>query len=142
MPITPAVPWKRATSDQPNAASTPTETSVSMVVLPCRRFSRAARWNGHAPQTTTGAARVSDSHCQPSTWSAGTIAISTTGRLSSAEASSRWRSPSSSGSRSSGSPAAGSVAGRLAAYPAAATVARSSSVETVAACVTRARSVA
>ena len=113
-----------------------------MVVLPCRRFTRAARWNGQAPQTTTGAASVRDSHCQPSTWSAGIIAINTTGRLSSAEASSRWRRASSSRSRSSASSAAGAVAGRRAAYPAAATVERSSSVEIVAGCVTRARSVA
>ena len=134
MPIIPALPCSSATRDQPNAASTPTETSVSMVVLPCRRLTSAARWNGQAPHTTTGAASVSESHCQPSTWSAGTIAISTTGTVSSAETSSRWRSASSSGSRpcvSSPSAPSGSAAGRAAAYPAAATVASRSSVVTV-----------
>ncbi len=35
-----------------------------MVVAPWRRLVHAARWNGHAPHTTTGAARVSESHCQ------------------------------------------------------------------------------
>ena len=35
-----------------------------MVVAPWRRLGHAARWNGHAPHTTTGAARVSESHCQ------------------------------------------------------------------------------
>ena len=35
-----------------------------MVEEPWRRLVHAARWNGQAPQTTTGAASVSDSHCQ------------------------------------------------------------------------------
>ena len=35
-----------------------------MVALAWRKLSQAARWNGHAPQTTTGAASVSDNHCQ------------------------------------------------------------------------------
>ena len=64
MPGMPAVPKNSAYSDQPNAASVPSEIRVSMVAVPCRRLVQAARWNGHAPQTTTGAARVSDSHCQ------------------------------------------------------------------------------
>ena len=64
MPGTPAVPQNRAYTDQPSAASTPSDTSVSMVAVPWRRFAQAARWNGHAPHTTTGAARVSESHCQ------------------------------------------------------------------------------
>ncbi|KMO67169.1 hypothetical protein MCHLDSM_06418 [Mycolicibacterium chlorophenolicum] len=42
----------------------PTEISVSIVAAPCLRFVHAAAWNGNAPQTTTGAASVSDSHCQ------------------------------------------------------------------------------
>ena len=42
----------------------PTEIRVSIVAAPCRRLVQAALWNGQAPQTTTGAARVSDSHCQ------------------------------------------------------------------------------
>ena len=32
----------------------PTETSVSIVAAPWRRFIHAARWNGQAPQVTTG----------------------------------------------------------------------------------------
>ncbi len=79
MPVMPAVPKNSAHSDQPNAASTPIETSVSMVEVPCRALAQAARWNGSAPQTTTGAASVSESHCQLSNCSAGTIAIATTG---------------------------------------------------------------
>ena len=56
--------------------------SVSMVAVAWRRLSQAARWNGHAPQVTTGAARVRDSHCQASNCSAGTIARRTTGTVS------------------------------------------------------------
>src|SRR5215210_6490259 len=58
MPGMPAVPRNRAYSDQPNAASVPRDTRVSMVAAPCRRFVQAARWNGSPPQTTTGAASV------------------------------------------------------------------------------------
>ena len=52
------------------------EISVSIVAAPWRRLVQAARWNGQAPHTTTGAARVSDSHCQLSNCSGGTIASS------------------------------------------------------------------
>ena len=64
MPGSPAVPRNSAYSDQPKAARVPSETRVSMVAAPCRRLVQAARWNGAPPQTTTGAASVSDSHCQ------------------------------------------------------------------------------
>ena len=64
MPGSPAVPQNSAYTDQPNAASVPSETRVSMVAVPWRRLVHAARWNGQPPQTTTGAARVSESHCQ------------------------------------------------------------------------------
>ena len=60
----PAPPRNSAYSDQTNAADTPTLIRVSMVAAPWRRLVHAARWNGHAPHTTTGAASVSDSHCQ------------------------------------------------------------------------------
>jgi hypothetical protein len=33
-------------------------------LAPWRRLVQAARWNGQAPHTTTGAARVSEAHCQ------------------------------------------------------------------------------
>ena len=35
-----------------------------MVAAAWRRLVQAALWNGQAPQVTTGAARVSESHCQ------------------------------------------------------------------------------
>ena len=54
-----------------------------MVVAPWRRLVQAARWKGQAPQTTTGVARTSETHCQPVNCSAGTIASSTTGTVSS-----------------------------------------------------------
>ncbi len=66
-----------ATSRTPPAR--PTETRVSIVVAPCRRFVQAARWNGQAPHTTTGAASVSAAHCQLVNCQAGTIESSTTG---------------------------------------------------------------
>lgn len=46
------------------AASVPTETSVSMVAMPWRALTQAARWKGSAPHTTTGEARPSVNHCQ------------------------------------------------------------------------------
>ena len=64
IPGIPAWPKNRAYSDHRNAAEVPSETSVSMVNAPWRRLIAAARWNGHAPHTMTGAARVSESHCQ------------------------------------------------------------------------------
>ena len=90
MPGIPASPKNSAYSDQTNAASTPRLIRVSMVAAPWRAFSpRAPRWNGHAPHTTTGAARVSDSHCQLANCSAGTIASASTGAVSTAEIISR-----------------------------------------------------
>jgi len=70
----------------------PIEISVSIVALPCLRFANAARWNGHAPQTTTGTASTNDSHCQFVNCSAGTIAIAITGSVSTAEINNRCRS--------------------------------------------------
>ena len=64
MPGIPAPPRNSAHSDHRNAALTPTLISVSIVAAPWRRLVTAARWNGHAPHTTTGAARVNDAHCQ------------------------------------------------------------------------------
>ena len=46
-----------------------------MVAVACRRLAQAARWNGQAPQTTTGAASASEIHCQYVNCSAGTIAM-------------------------------------------------------------------
>ena len=92
MPGVPASPMNSAYSDQPNAASTPTEISVSIVAVARRRLAHAARWNGRAPQTTTGAASVSESHCQFVNCSGGTIASTKTGSASTAETISRRRS--------------------------------------------------
>ena len=64
IPGSPAPPRKSAYKDQPKAAVTPTLIRVSMVTAACRRFVQAARWKGSAPHTTTGAARVRESHCQ------------------------------------------------------------------------------
>ena len=57
MPGVPASPKNSAHTDQPNAASTPTEMSVSIVAAPWRRFAQAALWNGQAPHVATGAAK-------------------------------------------------------------------------------------
>ena len=88
----PASPKTSAYSDHSQAASTPSEISVSIVAVPWRRLAHAARWNGHAPQMTTGVARFSASHCQLSNCSAGIIETSSTGSESSAETISRKRS--------------------------------------------------
>ena len=109
----------------------PIEISVSIVELPCRRLAHAARWNGSAPHTTTGAARVSDSHCQLVNCHAGTIAIATTGTVSTRETSSRWRRRCTGSSAPTGSaPAVAGGAGSLAPYPADSTTATRSSVAT------------
>ena len=69
----------------------PTETRVSMVAAPWRRFTQAARWNGQAAHTITGAASTSDSHCQYGNCRAGIIAIRMTGTDSTTEPASRCR---------------------------------------------------
>src|SRR5689334_2966582 len=138
MPVTPASPQNRAYSDHPYAASVPTETRVSIVVAPWRALTQAARWNGSAPQTTTGDASVSESHCQLSNCQAGTIASRITGMLSSAETTSRSRN----GSVGAESGAGASEDGTAAPYPADSTAATRSSVLTDAGNSTRAVSVA
>ena len=105
IPGMPASPKNSAYSDQANEAVTPTEIRVSMVAAPCLALTRAARWNGQAPQTATGAASASDSHCQLRNCSAGTIASTTTGTPSSSETSSRRRSAAVSSSPPAGVPA-------------------------------------
>jgi hypothetical protein len=107
IPGVPAVPNSSAYSDQAKAASTPTEISVSMVAAPWRRFFQAAAWNGQAAHTATGAARVSEIHCQDRNWSAGSIAMATTGTDRATLARSRSRSE-----RVGSASAAASVAGR------------------------------
>ena len=102
---------------------------MSIVVSPSRRPAHAARWNGHAPHTATGAASTSETHSSCSNRNAGTIAISTTGSDRTALASSRRRSDASSTSCRSG-PGGRTAATGVAAYPAAETVSRRSSVLT------------
>src|SRR5680860_1556498 len=102
MPGIPAPPRNRAHSDQSHAALTPTEIRVSIVAAPWRALVKAARWNGKAPHTTTGEARVRASHCQLSNCNAGIIDSSSTGRLRTAEISNRCRSAETSSSTWSG----------------------------------------
>ncbi len=104
-----------------------------MVAAPCRAFSAAARWKGHAPHTMTGVASVRLNHCQFGNCSAGTIASTRTGTVSSVETTSRVRSAAVAASPSaalgaSGRPATsdgsatGAGGGRVAVYPVACTV--------------------
>ena len=62
-----------------------------MVAAACRALTAAARWNGQAPQVTTGVASASDTHCQAGNWAAGTIASTTTGTASASDTTSRRR---------------------------------------------------
>ena len=91
MPIAPAPPSSSAHSDQPVAAITPSDTSVSMVDEPCRPARAAARWNGQADQVATGRASAATTHCQPSNCSGGTIESATTGTVSTDATTSRRR---------------------------------------------------
>ncbi len=45
---------------------------MSIDDVPCRAFFSAARWNGHAHHSATGAAQATSSHCQPGNRSDGT----------------------------------------------------------------------
>src|SRR5450631_2311729 len=99
----PEPPRNSAHSDHRYAALTPTQIRVSIVAAPWRALLKAARWNGKAPHTTTGDARVRASHCQLSNCRTGIIDISRTGRLRTAEMISRCRSGETSSSFSSGS---------------------------------------
>ena len=63
--------------------------SVSMPAARWRRAAHEARWKGHPPQSTTGAASARAAHSQPSNRSAGIIDTSSTGSDSAAETASR-----------------------------------------------------
>jgi hypothetical protein len=54
-----------ASTDHTHAASTPTETSVSMVAVRCFACAHVAAWNGQAPQSTTGVASANATHSHP-----------------------------------------------------------------------------
>jgi len=90
-PARPAAPKNSAYTDHRYAAVTPTDTSVSIVAPPCRAFTAAARWNGHAPHTATGEASARHAHCQFRNCNGGIIASATTGMASASETSSRCR---------------------------------------------------
>ncbi len=85
------MPPTRTTVDHVQAASVPTEISVSIVAAPWRAFRSVARWNPAPAQKTTGVARTSASHSQPSNWSGGTIVIAMSGAVSSAATTRRVR---------------------------------------------------
>jgi len=103
VPVIPAPPRNSAHSDHSHAALTPTEIRVSIVAAPWRALVNAARWNGNAPHTTTGEAKVRESHCQLSNCNTGIIDSRSTGRLRIAEITNRCRSAETSSSFSSGS---------------------------------------
>ena len=71
-----------AYTDQPHAAVIPSDTSVSIETDPCRALRSAAWWNGHAAQTTTGAASATSTHCQPGNRNEGNSDSSTDRSLS------------------------------------------------------------
>ena len=54
-----------AQTDQPQAAAMPSDTSVSMENVPCLVLTSAARWNGQADHSATGAAQPTRNHSQP-----------------------------------------------------------------------------
>ena len=118
-PPRPASPKKSVPTDQPYAESTPTETSVSIVRDPCRRWRHAARWNRSPPQNTTGVASTSENHCQYRNCQNTFMATAITGRLSARQTRARWRRSATSGSSSArgsgdsaserGAPSVGSV---------------------------------
>ena len=112
MSFMPASPMNSAYSDHSQAASVPSEISVSIVAAPCLRLTHAALWNGHAAHSTTGVTSFSDSHWKLSNCSAGIIASSSTGTDSSAATISRRRSDAVSSLRASA--AAGSLDGSTA----------------------------
>jgi len=129
----------------------PSETSVSIDAEPCRAFFSAARWNGHADHSATGAAQLTSSHCQPANRRDG-ISESISERSvsgtknTSATISRRLRSAASRSSAAPSSPgwlSAGSLAaGSLAAYPACSTAVTSSRAGRPAGAATRAVAVA
>jgi hypothetical protein len=100
----------------------PSDTRVSIVVVRWRAFRSAARWNGHAHHSATGAAQATSTHCQPGNRSDGTsdsiIDRSVSGMNSTSETISlRLRYAASAASDSPGwssSPASGSRAGAVA----------------------------
>ncbi len=104
-----------APSDQPDAAITPRDTSVSIDVVPCRRFRAAAAWNGQAAHTTTGSASTATTTCQYGKRNDGTSDIasdrSASGMNSRSATAIRRRSDRSAASSRAAAPAVSSSAG-------------------------------
>ena len=96
-----ASPQTNAHTDHATAATTPSEISVSMVAVRCRRFIAAERWNGHAPHVTTGALSSNAHHCQLRNCQASIIDTTATGIASASDTSNRRRSNAKSSSYSS-----------------------------------------
>ena len=143
MPGSPAVPRNSAYSDHSRAAVVPIEIRVSIVAAPWRRLVSAALWNGHAAHTITGAASVSDAHCQYVNCSAGIMASRITGTDSTMLAMSLVRRLSSSGSTAYPSVSLTAlVTGSVAEYPVLSTSAISACGSYPAGTSTRALSVA
>ncbi len=59
--------------DQVHDDSVPIDTSVSIVVVPCRALMKAARWKIHPDHHVTGVAMAATTHSQPANCSAPTI---------------------------------------------------------------------
>ena len=84
-----APPANTATSDQVHAAIVPTDTSVSIVTAPWRRFTSVARWNVHPAHQTTGVESASAHHSHPAKCQRSTIETTSSGRVSTAAGRSR-----------------------------------------------------
>ncbi len=65
------------------------DTSVSMVVVPCRALVQAAWWKLRPSHSTTTLESTSATHCQAGNCSAGTMDTTTTGMLSAKDHSTR-----------------------------------------------------
>ena len=84
------------------------EMSVSIVAVRWRSPRQASRWNGHAPQSTTGVARKSATSSQPANCSGPIMERARTGTASTVEIRRRMRRPRASPASGRGAP--GSVA--------------------------------
>ena len=104
-----SMPPTSTTTDHVQAASVPTEISVSIVAAPWRAFRSVARWNPRPHQNTTGVASTSATHSQPSNWSGGTIATTTRGAVRSTATASLVRT-----ARTASGPAAAACCGSAA----------------------------
>ena len=89
VPASPASRKTRATVDQPHAANVPRDTRVSIVAVPWRRFTRAARWNPAPLTNTTGVMSTNAAHGQWANCRAGIMETATAGTVSTTASTSR-----------------------------------------------------